>query len=405
MGAPGSGQRGQYRRMTIRGGAPAQPRFCRTNRVASWNVSEAVARLRGICTRSRQPHKSIETRPSDRLLRAAERPSGLPEPITVSYSAITMDFDASRPPWFGRLRLPAIAAPMTNVSGPELVIAASNHGVIGSFPTHNAASTAELEQWLAQMSAQLPPGAAPVAPNLVVHRSNRRRDDDLECLIKHRVELVITSVGSPRPVVGPLHDIGCQVFADVSSLAHVERALEAGVDGLVLLTAGAGGQTGWANPFAFVRAVRARYAGPVVLAGGISDGESMLAAQALGADLVYLGTRFIATYESLADNDYRDALVSSTLDDVELSTRVGGIPASLLRCWLEFHSADETDGSSSGFEQERLIRNRTAWSAGHSVSGVDAVTSVATAVQRLADQYTDARDRLRDGLLRANLPL
>ncbi|HJT90529.1 MAG TPA: nitronate monooxygenase [Mycobacterium sp.] len=283
---------------------------------------------------------------------------------------------------------------MTSVSGPDLVIEASRHGVIGSFPTHNAATVDDLDGWLRRISEELTPSCAPVAPNLVVHRSNKRRDHDLDCLIRHRVELVITSVGSPTPVVGPLHEVGCRVFADVSSLAHVERALDAGVDGLVLLTAGAGGQTGWANPFAFVRAVRDRFDGPIVLAGGISDGRSMLAAEVLGADLVYLGTRFIATNESMADEDYRSALVAATLDDVQLSTRVGGIPASLLSSWVDAHGENAAD-ESNGFEQDRLIRNRTAWSAGHSVSGVHTITSVAELVETIARQYGDARDALR----------
>lgn len=286
---------------------------------------------------------------------------------------------------------------MTSVSGPDLVIEASRNGVIGAFPTHNAATVEQLDQWLHRMALELPPTAAPVAPNLVVHRSNRRRDRDLELLIRHRVDLVITSVGSPAPVVSPLHDIGCQVYADVSSLAHAERALSAGVDGLVLLTAGAGGQTGWANPFAFVRAVRAFFDGPITLAGGISDGQSLLAAEVLGVDLGYLGTRFIATGESMAGDDYRAALVTSTLDDVTLSTQVGGIPASLLRSWLDIHR-DADPGEPGGFEQDRLIRNRTAWSAGHSVSSVHRVCSVAEVVGTIAGQYADARERLQQRL-------
>lgn len=293
--------------------------------------------------------------------------------------------------WTNRLTVPAIAAPMTSVSGPDLVIAASRSGVIGSFPTHNAPTVEALDRWMDRISAELTPLDAPVAPNLVVHRTNQRRDRDLDCLIRHGVELVITSVGSPAPVVGPLHGIGCRVYADVSSLQHVARALDAGVDGLVLLTAGAGGQTGWANPFAFVRAVRERYDGAVVLAGGISDGQSMLAAEVLGVDLVYLGTRFIATHESMADDDYRSALVASTLDDVRLSTRVGGIPASLLSCWLDQHAETE---ASDGFDQDRLIRNSAAWSAGHSVSGVHAVSTVKELVSMLADQYAVARQHL-----------
>jgi nitronate monooxygenase len=299
-----------------------------------------------------------------------------------------------------RLTIPAIAAPMTGVSGPDLVIAACRHGVGGSFPTHNAATTTELDAWLRRISAALadessPGPIAPLVPNLVVHRTNRRLHADLECLVRHGAELVITSVGSPEPVIAPLHDIGCRVFADVSSMAHVRRALDAGVDGLVLLTAGAGGQTGWANPFAFVRAVRARYDGPIVLAGGITDGTSILAAQALGVDLVYLGTRFIATSESLAQDDYRTALIESTLDDVELSTRIGGIPASLLSSWLALDDASVTDtDSGDGFEQDRLLRKRTAWSAGHSVSGVETITSVAELVGTIAEQYARSRAAL-----------
>ncbi|MCX4094450.1 NAD(P)H-dependent flavin oxidoreductase [Nocardia sp. alder85J] len=289
-----------------------------------------------------------------------------------------------------RLTIPAVAAPMTSVSGPDLVIAACRSGVIGSFPTHNAATTGELDAWLHRIRAAGAP--APAAPNLVVHKTNDRLHADLDCLVRHGVELVITSVGSPAPVIEPLHAIGCRVFADVSGMVHVRRALDAGVDGLVLLTAGAGGQTGWANPFAFVRAVRRLYDGPVVLAGGISDGASMLAAQVLGADLVYLGTRFIATTESEAGEDYRSALVEATLDDVRLSTRVGGIPASLLAAWLAREEATDPE-EGTGFRQDRLLRNRTAWSAGHSVAGVDEVTTVAALVATLTKQYEQARRR------------
>ena len=298
-------------------------------------------------------------------------------------------------PWPGRLTLPAIAAPMTTVSGPELVISACRAGVIGAFPTHNAPTTEDLDNWMLHIRRELessPTPVAPVAPNLVVHGSNRRLTADLDCLANHGPELVITSVGSPAPVVGKLHAVGTKVYADVASLQHARRALDAGADGLILLTAGAGGQTGWANPFAFVRAVREQFDGPLVLAGGISDGTTILAAQVLGVDLTYLGTRFIATRQSAASAEYRQALVNSTLDDVRLSDRVGGIPASLLTCWLE----DQQDGDDApgkrGFAQSRLIDNRTAWSAGHSVSGVHAVADVAELVADLTQQYLAARN-------------
>lgn len=299
--------------------------------------------------------------------------------------------------WQDRLAVPAIAAPMTAVSGPDLVIGACRTGVIGAFPTHNAPSTEALDDWLRRITVEATPTSAPVAANLVVHRSNRRLSADLESLQRHGIELVITSVGSPEQVVAPLHDAGAQVYADVASMTHARRALDAGVDGLVLLTAGAGGQTGWANPFAFVRAVRQHYDGPLVLAGGITDGRSILAAEALGVDLVYLGTRFIATRESMADNAYRQALVDSSLDDVRLSTRVGGIPASLLASWLDRADQGESQSAAStaGFDQDQLLSNSTAWSAGHSVSGVSTVTSVADLVATLVGQYEDARRDLQ----------
>src|SRR6478609_8520750 len=204
-----------------------------------------------------------------------------------------------------RLRLPLIAAPMFLVSGVELVVAACRNGVIGSFPTVNCRSPEQLDEWLGEIEQRLRRHAdesgrptAPICANLIVHRSNARLEQDLKVLLRHRPEIVITSVGSPAPVLTPLHDAGALVFADVGSIRHAERAVAAGVDGLVLLTAGAGGQTGWLNPFAFVRAVRAFFDGLVVLAGGVSDGVALRAADVLGCDLAYMGTKFIATRES-----------------------------------------------------------------------------------------------------------
>src|ERR671910_2861328 len=180
-----------------------------------------------------------------------------------------------------RLRLPLIAAPMFLVSGPALVKAACRAGVIGSFPTANCRTVEELDRWLADMGDDLKRGAdetgrapAPLCPNLIVHRSNPRVPDDLATVLRHKAEMVITSVGSPEPVLKPLKDAGCLVLADVASVRHAEKAIAAGVDGLVLLTAGAGGQTGWVNPFAFVRAVRTFWDGIVVMAGGGGDGPA-----------------------------------------------------------------------------------------------------------------------------------
>jgi nitronate monooxygenase len=319
--------------------------------------------------------------------------------------------------WRERLRVPAIAAPMTDVSGPELVAAACAAGVIGAFPAHNTADTGELGRWLrciAERAAELtPPGcvAAPAGVNLVVHHSNARLAGDLRAVIRGGAEVVVTSVGSPREVTGPLHDAGLTVLADVASLRHVKRAQEAGVDGVVLLTAGAGGQAGWANPIAFLRAVRECYDGIVVLAGGVSDGAGILAAQVLGADLAYLGTRFIATAESLASPEYRAAVLAATLDDITTTTQLTGLAANVLTTWL--HSADArldgavdsesrgaqaqvagTGGGPPGFAMDRLLAGRGVWAAGHSAAGTRDVLSVAGLVGRLESELRDARGQL-----------
>src|ERR1700730_15279438 len=221
-----------------------------------------------------------------------------------------------------RLRLPLIAAPMLSVSGPDLAIAACKAGVIGSFPLANARSIEGVEAWLKQIETALGEAAektperppAPFCPNLIIKRAEMRAE--LAALVRHRVEMVITSVGSPTEALGPLHDVGTIVFADVATIHHAEKAIAAGVDGLILLTAGAGGQTGWLNPLAFVRATRAIFDGPIVLAGGISDGAALWAAEILGCDLAYMGTKFIATNESMAAPAYKQMLVRSGMDDV-----------------------------------------------------------------------------------------
>jgi long-chain acyl-CoA synthetase len=298
-----------------------------------------------------------------------------------------------------RLRVPAIAAPMLRVSGPDLVIAACRAGVVGAFPTLNTRSASELDAWLTRIESDLSESAAPVCPNLIMR--SRRLREDLEVLVQHRVELVITSVGSPAPVIGPLHDVGVLVLADVASLEHAHKAVDAGADGLVLLAAGAGGQTGWLNPFAFVRAVRDFYSGPVVLAGGMSDGVALAAARLLGCDLGYIGTRFIATPESMADDDYRNMLVGSTMDDVLLTRAFNGLWGSFLRpsvvrAGLDPDQLDEmvTPEAAAARFGSRASAGVRRWSdirsAGHSVTGVRAVESVAVIVERTRREYESA---------------
>jgi nitronate monooxygenase len=300
-----------------------------------------------------------------------------------------------------RLRLPLIAAPMFLVSGVELVVAACASGVIGAFPTANCRSAEELDAWLGAIGRRLAEVAAPapISPNLIVHRSNPRLAEDLAVLLRHAPELVITSVGSPERVIGPLHDAGAVVLADVATLRHAERALAAGADGLVLLTAGAGGQTGWLNPFAFVRAVRRQFAGPLVLAGGIADGQALHAAEMLGVDLAYMGTKFIATTESLAPEAYKAMLVASSADDVLLTRAFTGLPTNMLRPSLLAAGLDPdnlperapVDVAKDINAANRPTRWRDVWSAGHAVSGVDSVRSAAELVLRTAAEYEAAR--------------
>ncbi|EYS90417.1 2-nitropropane dioxygenase [Cupriavidus sp. SK-4] len=305
-----------------------------------------------------------------------------------------------------RLRLPLIAAPMLRVSGPDLVAAACRSGVIGAFPTVNARGAEQLDAWLAQIKArcaEAPGPVAPVCPNIIMRRQ-ATLDEDLRVLVRHRVEMVIASVGSPEAVIQPLHDIGCLVFADVASIRHAEKALAAGADGLILLTAGAGGQTGWANPFAFVRAVRRMFDGPIVLSGGMSDGAALWAARTLGCDLGMMGTRFIATPESLGADRYKTMLVDSRLDDVLLTQAFTGLDTNMLRPSVVAAGLDPQalQGkvsperarelfSEHGREAHGPRRWVDIWSAGHSVSGVEGVLPVDELVDVLAGEYARAR--------------
>jgi len=308
-----------------------------------------------------------------------------------------------------RLRLPLIAAPMFLVSGVELVAAACASGVIGAFPTVNCRSPQQLDAWLSEIEARLQDKrAAPICPNLIVHRSNARLGEDLKVLLAHKPEIVITSVGSPAPVLQPLHDVGALVLADVATIRHAERALEAGADGLVLLTAGAGGQTGWLNPFAFVRAVRSFFAGPIVLAGGISDGQALRAAQVLGCDLAYMGTKFIATRESMADDRHKAMLVASSADDVLLTTAFTGLQTSMLKPSIVAAGLDPDDLPPRGTidigkdidvaeREQRPKRWRDIWSAGHSTSGVTDIPTVAELVARTTAEYHKVAPRQPQG--------
>lgn len=306
------------------------------------------------------------------------------------------------PAWMaGRLRLPVIAAPMLRVSGPELVIAACQAGVVGAFPTANARGAGMLADWLTTIAAATTVADAPPAANLIIRQPDLA--EHLDVLVRHRVELVITSAGSPAEVVGPLHEVGALVFADVETLKHARRAISASVDGLVLRTAGAGGQTGWLNPFAFVRAVRESFDGPIVLAGGVCDGQSLWAAQVLGCDLAYLGASFAATRESMATPECRRMLVDSSLDDIVLTKAFTGLNSNMPGPVIGAagRNPDSLDGDIPPAEEDRFPSGTgpepaaDLWWAGHSVSGVRGVLSAGELVDQVRKEYLAAREQAR----------
>lgn len=303
----------------------------------------------------------------------------------------------------GRLRLPVVAAPMFLVSGPELVVSACRAGVVGTFPALNQRTTEGFEDWVVRISSAVEAARAahpdrPVAPygvNLIVHRSNPRVQADLEVCVRRRVPLVITSLGAVPELVDAVHGYGGLVFHDVVNVRHARKAAEAGVDGLVLVCAGAGGHAGATSPFALLPEVRSFFRGTILLAGAISDGRSVAAARALGADLAYVGTRFIATEESAADPAYKRMVLDSAAADVAYTAAVSGVPGSFLKESLrnagldpENLPAGKPDLSLSSEEERKAWRD--IWSAGQGVGQIADLPDVASLVERMAAEYREA---------------
>ncbi|MBW8811941.1 MAG: nitronate monooxygenase [Caulobacterales bacterium] len=297
-----------------------------------------------------------------------------------------------------RLRLPAIAAPMFLVSGVEMVLAACKAGIIGSFPANNARTLDDLDAWMGRIAATLPADAPPWAVNIMVHRSYARWEEELELVLKHRPPIVITALGSPSAVVEAIQGYGGLVYADVNSLTYAQKAAKTGVDGLILVAAGAGGHTGQIAGFAFAPAVREVFDGTIVLGGGIGTGRAVRAAQLLGADLAYLGTRLIACAESLAVPGYKQMLVEANAEDIVTSAALTGIPANWLRASLAAAGYD-ADGLktkaeiSLGRPEEAAARWRDVWSAGQGAGEVRTVEPLADIVETLAADYRRARAR------------
>jgi nitronate monooxygenase len=295
-----------------------------------------------------------------------------------------------------RLRLPAIAAPMFLVSGVEMVLAACKAGIIGSFPANNARTLDDLDAWMGRIAATLPKDAPPWAVNIMVHRSYARWEEELELVLKHRPPIVITALGSPTAVVEAIHGYGGLVYADVNSLTYARKAAATGVDGLILVAAGAGGHTGQIAGFAFAPAVREWFGGTIVLGGGIGTGRAARAAQLLGADLAYLGTRLIACEESLAAPGYKQMLVEASAEDIVTSASLTGIPANWLKASL-LAAGYDAEGLKTkaeinlGRPEDAAARWRDVWSAGQGAGEVRAVEPLSKIVDELAADYRAAR--------------
>ena len=309
-----------------------------------------------------------------------------------------------------RLRLPVIGAPMFIVSTPRLVLAQCRAGIVGSFPALNARPAAQLDDWLSEITETLDslrranPAAkiAPFAVNQIVHASNDRLEHDVAMCVKHRVPIVITSLHPPAEVVSAVHAYGGIVFHDVINLRHAEKAAAQRVDGIIAVCAGAGGHAGVLSPFALVKQIREVYSGTIILSGAMSTGADVLAAQALGADLAYIGTRFIASEEANASAEHKQMLIDSSAEDIVYTSLFSGIAGNYLRASVvktgldpdNLPAADKSKmnfGSGGGTE---LKAWRDIWSAGHGVSGIHEIASVSAIVEHMTREYQATRARL-----------
>ncbi|QIB65291.1 nitronate monooxygenase [Kineobactrum salinum] len=294
------------------------------------------------------------------------------------------------------LRIPVFQAPMFLQSGPEMVIACCRAGIVGTFPSVNARSTAELEQWLQRITTETDRGRdAPWAINLMMHSSNTRRFEDLELAVKYRAPIVISALGSPKDAVASVQAYGGKVFADVIDTRFAAKAVEVGVDGLVLVAAGAGGHTGQQAGFAFVEEVRQFWDGDIVLGGGISSGRGVRAAQVLGANYAYMGTRFIATEESMAVPEYKQMVVAARGADIICSDALTGVKANWLRASLVKAGYDPDNMPEAGAvdiikSSSDAKRWRDVWSAGQGVGAVNDILPIAALVDRLEREYRAA---------------
>ena len=291
-----------------------------------------------------------------------------------------------------KLRLPVIVAPMFLVSGPDLVIASSNAGLIGSFPGPNARTTEELEKWMQQINDST---SNPWAFNMIAHRTYDRFEDELELIKKFQPEIVITALGSPERVIGIVHSYGGKVIADVNNINFARRCAEMNVDGMALICHGAGGHTGHLSPFSFTAYVREFFDGLIVLAGSISTGDHIKAAKLLNADLCYMGTRFISAKESNAVDEYKSMLINSNYEDLRLTNLFTGADAYYLKDSIIKNNLDPDnlesnhDGFNVSGSQEKIKAWKNIWSAGQGVGLIKKIESVESIVEELEAEFLD----------------
>ena len=311
----------------------------------------------------------------------------------------------------GRLTIPAVAAPMFLVSNPDLVVEACRAGIIGTFPALNRRSSADYEAWLVEIRERLDRieresgrAPAPFGVNLIVHKSNPRLQADLEISIKHKVPLIITSLGAVKELVGAVQGYGGLVFHDVINMRHARKAAEAGVDGLIAVCAGAGGHAGLLSPFALIPEIRRFFPKTILLSGVMSTGRHIAAARMLGADLAYLGTRFIATRESAAQPAFKDMIVSTNANDIVYTAAISGVHGNFLRPSVDAAGATDVDLAATTKQldlnhEKRAWKN--VWSAGQGVGSIDDVPTTAELCLQLIREYRDAMSEAAGDFSRA----
>jgi nitronate monooxygenase len=316
-----------------------------------------------------------------------------------------------------RLQIPAVAAPMFLASGPELVIETCKAGMVGSFPALNQRTSAGFEEWLNTINSALAAfekdtgkQAAPFAVNLIVHKTNPRLEADLALCVKHKVPMIITSLGAVKSVIDAVHSYGGLVFHDVINPRHARKAADAGVDGLIAVCAGAGGHAGSLSPFALVAEIREFFDKTLLLAGAISKGSDIAAAQMMGADLAYMGTRFINTQESLVQPEYKQMIVDSKASDIVYTPNISGVFANFLKPSIENAGLDPNNlkpKTDIDFGQELEVDAdnnsgdkaggawKQIWSAGQGVGSIDNTPSTAELISTLINEYQKARSTLK----------